>query len=331
MDFYSRFEYKLRVRSNSEPVTPVQYRNITHIRSQSVQPHNDRISFNGCITAGAVFICKQDGLDYVCSTYNECDKSHLAEDHPATLCGLPYGLVKTFPQQVENHPVLKSLVTEEMKAKAKKHSRRVSYGHDFIFRHCIKTSLLEQKRQLCSNLVEDKYSNMHLMCQIVVPSEKWASKYPNIDIAGLSGKTSYKRGDKDILQTLIAETREEIGLVIGERLPNGKPGILHPGYQLQMRKKHNMFSLPYDFRIGSHENATQVFVLVVDEEDLINCQIVPEIIDKSYDHDIEVINQKLQTVSLKHKKIYDSTQDNGWISGDIGYYPSENLKDHDRF
>jgi hypothetical protein len=258
-------------------------------------------------------------------------------------------LVKTFPQQVEKHPVLRSLVTEEMKAKAKKHSRRVSYGHDFIFHHCIKTSLLEHKRQLPSNLVDDKrqlpsnlvddkrqlpsnlvddkrrlpsnlvddrYSGMHLMCQIVVPSEKWAFKYPNIDIAGLSGKTSRKRGDRDILQTLIAETREEIGLVIGERLSNGRPGILHPGYQLQMRKKHNMFPLPYDFQIGNHGNATQVFVLVVDEEDLMNCQIIPEVVDKSHDNDIEIINQKLQTVTLKHKKIYDRTQDDGWVSGD---------------
>lgn len=320
MDFYSRFECKLRNRNNSAPITSihrVQTRTTAHVRAQSVQfngriPLNDRIPFNGCITAGAVFICKQDGLEHVCNTYNECDKSQLAEDHPATLCGLPYELVKTFPQQVEEHPVLKSLVTEDMKAEAKKHSRRVSYGHDFIFHHCIKTSLLERKRQS----VNERYSDMHLMCQIVVPNEKWGSKYPNIDIAGLSGKTSRKRGDKDILQTLIAETREEIGLVLGEHFSNGKLGILHPGYQLQMRKKHNMFSLPYDFRIGRYGNATQVFVLVVDEEDLINCQDIPEIIDKSNDQDIEDINQRLQSVTLKHKKIYDCVQDDGWVFED---------------
>lgn len=227
---------------------------------------NDRLVFKGISTVGVMIICTRGELAEACDNYNNYDRRGLANDSPFKICGLSYDLVKKFPEEVETNPLLKSLMTDEMKAEAKKHSRRWEYGKDFIFRHCIDTKLLDHK-------IAD---NFHLLCQIVIPSKDWVHKYPNIDLTNITGKTSRRLGDCNIIDTLIRETREELGIQLSEYRPNGKLGILHAGYQYQMRKKYNMLDLIYDFKIGGGGSGTHVFVLVVDSGDLTKSQIFKE-------------------------------------------------------
>jgi hypothetical protein len=315
MDF---FDFKKRERSYSAPFiqqnneqknTKVKYYNVhTYHRSQF------RPAFKGCNTAGAIFISKIDGFTEICKIYNSCDKSKLSHDHPYSLCSLPFNSIKRFPQEAETDPLFKSLVTDEIKAEAKKHVGRVNFGLDFIYRHCIQTKSLGEKY-----LGE----NFHLLCQLVVPNAISAYKYNSIDLTGISGKTDSILGDTNILKTLIRETQEEIGLKIGEYLPNGKPGILHPSYQLKMRQKYNVKNLPYDLQIGEHGYATQLFILVIEEDDILDSSILEE--EKEIDRINEelkktVLKNKIPVYSAKNSPIckkfnYSSLNENGWISG----------------
>lgn len=279
MDLPPQFEIKTRTRSQTEPIVQSLTKTSSECYKQLSKSKSfsyDRAVFGGCITAGAVIICNQDDLSTVCDNYNKYDRHELAKDCPSKICGLSYDLVKKFPKEIETNPNLKPLVTDEMKAEANKHSNRWRYGHDFIFDHCIKQETFDQK-------IAD---NLHLMCQIVIPNRRWAFKYPNIDLTNITGKTSKKLGDRNILETLARETEEELGLRINEYLPNGKSGILHPNYQYRMRKHYKMMNLPYDFKIAGHGDAsTQVFVLVVDKNDLIEAQVFKQNLDKNGDCD----------------------------------------------
>lgn len=259
-----------------------------------------RPSFHGCITAGAVFISDKKFTE-VCQKFNNSPKNNLAHDKPELLCSLTFSEIKKFPDEAETNLVFKDFISNEMKNEAKKNTGDVKYGLDFIYRHCIMAKTFDHINE-----------NFHFLCQIAVPKQD--RKYRKIDLTGLSGKTD-RYFDKNIMQTLIRETREELGLNLSEYLPSGKLGILHPGYQLKQRKRHNCIKLPYDFMIGEYGSQARIFVLMVDEKDLLNNSILEE------EKEIEKINAMLQITYLRdsyfaHYNNIPPLLCDGWNSGD---------------
>jgi hypothetical protein len=234
-----------------KPILEIKPINVYRSKSESTLR---RPCFNGRITASLTVICNDiDGLDDLCGDYNSSDRSKLEKDNPYKICSLTFEQIRKFPEVKSNS--LSHLITNEMEEIAYANSKNYKFGWDFVFKNSIK-----------HNRFKGVSNRLGFLCEIVLPTDP--SEYPNIDLTTITEKT--ENTDLDILHTAKRGAYEEIGIDLF-----GKAGrkIMHPCYQINFRKKYGN-KIPYNFHVGSYGSATECFVLGVDIEDLIECQII---------------------------------------------------------
>ena len=250
------------IRSKSVPTISSSINHEIKVRSErsltfSSKSKKYRPCFFGRITASFILVGQPDTFDDLCDNYNHCDKIGLENDHPYQIRGLNLNLIKEFPNAKE-HVLLSKFITKDMEEKARIESANYKFGHDFVFEHCIKNKILDKN---CDKL--------EFLCELVIPKRQY-SKYKNIDVTTVTEKTTYL--DENIIDTGIRGVREELGIDLC--CEYGKK-IMNPIYQNEFRKQYSPH-LPYNWKIGSRGRSTECFIVGVEKEDIMECQMLTQ-------------------------------------------------------